>query len=59
MIQDILAEDGKQSYRVFARCSNCGIEGGVDIDKGTTVSEMKCPRCGCQHLRREPYPRSA
>lgn len=39
-----------KTYKVIAVCNNCDFCKMVEIEQGTMVSEISCPRCGCKTL---------
>lgn len=37
-------------YYANVSCSNCNYSGGLNIKKGTKITEESCPNCGCKTL---------
>lgn len=42
----------KGTYKIKARCSNCGFAGEVEVRLGLELNSVICPTCGCFTLRR-------
>ncbi len=41
-----------ETYTEEVSCSNCSFHGEVEIERGKTLGDVDCPRCGVKNLRK-------
>ena len=42
------------TYEAYIFCANCSLHKKIDIPKGSTINQTKCPNCGNMTLRLDP-----
>ncbi len=42
----------EDTYKIRAKCKNCGWHGFAEIKKGVEIKNATCPDCGCGNIVR-------